>query len=542
MLASLLVFLLGASGGGSLTGQPCINCVSATPGNASTNPSGLSFYVDGTNGSDGNGCTSAAAACATIQAAVNKVPKLLRDLVTVNIAAGSYSGFYVSGFTMDIGVQQTTGGLYFLGALANSTGLASGTATGTATAGSAGSAATFGTLTDSGQTWTINNLQGKFIVITGGTGSGQVRTIVSNTATAITIAGTWTAPTGTSTYAVQDSSVNINTLVNIPPTGTAAALANQLLLFVVNNTINYAATAMTFRNIKFTNSSGTGVRIRDASWMQFLEDQFVQTNVSGVVAGGGTTGPIGTITFSDCAFSNTSSGSSIILSSAMGTISRSFFSGGGIGLNLVAPPGTFSIDSIQTSGHTGAGVLSLTGPGAFNLTSSNLTGSGIVVKASIRSKVTNFLNNTVSGGGTPILVTEGSSLSFGATSVTCSANTGNVVQVGELTSGASPAFTGSYSQINSAAALGTGCGTVLGVYGPGNSGEISSPVLTGTVQHTAQAVNGGTVFFNATGVGSLTVSSTEMGLDNLASTTTAASINSADCFSSVTTGSRICRQ
>jgi hypothetical protein len=67
---------------------------------------------------------------------------------------------------------------------------------GTATAGGSTS------LTDTGKTWTVNDYVGDFLAITGGTGSGQVRRITSNTATSLTVA-TWTSnPSTDSTYKI----------------------------------------------------------------------------------------------------------------------------------------------------------------------------------------------------------------------------------------------------------------------------------------------------------------------------------------------------
>lgn len=67
---------------------------------------------------------------------------------------------------------------------------------GTATAGTAT------TLSDTTKAWTTNQWAGGWVTITGGTGSGQVAQVASNTATALTIVGTWTAPNNTSTYVV----------------------------------------------------------------------------------------------------------------------------------------------------------------------------------------------------------------------------------------------------------------------------------------------------------------------------------------------------
>lgn len=69
---------------------------------------------------------------------------------------------------------------------------------GTATAGTAT------TLTDSGKSWTVNQWTNYAVRILAGTGVGQVRPIASNTATALTIVGSWaTTPDTTSIYAIQ---------------------------------------------------------------------------------------------------------------------------------------------------------------------------------------------------------------------------------------------------------------------------------------------------------------------------------------------------
>jgi hypothetical protein len=71
-------------------------------------------------------------------------------------------------------------------------------ASGTATAGGAS------TLTNSAKTWTANQWTSYQVRITGGTGSGQIRTIASNTGTALTTSTAWTTtPDATSTYVIE---------------------------------------------------------------------------------------------------------------------------------------------------------------------------------------------------------------------------------------------------------------------------------------------------------------------------------------------------
>jgi hypothetical protein len=72
--------------------------------------------------------------------------------------------------------------------------------TGTATSG------TTVTLVDTGAAWTVNQFAGWYVQITGGVDSGDKRLVISNTATALTVAA-WTAtPTSTSTYSLSPSS------------------------------------------------------------------------------------------------------------------------------------------------------------------------------------------------------------------------------------------------------------------------------------------------------------------------------------------------
>lgn len=71
-------------------------------------------------------------------------------------------------------------------------------ASGTATAG------TSTTITNSAKSWTVNQWSNSQLRITAGTGVGQLRTIASNTATAITVSSAWTTtPDATSQYAIE---------------------------------------------------------------------------------------------------------------------------------------------------------------------------------------------------------------------------------------------------------------------------------------------------------------------------------------------------
>lgn len=78
--------------------------------------------------------------------------------------------------------------------------------TGTASGGSGT------TLVDTGAGWGVNAYQGNYVIITGGTGSGQAAYIASNTSDTLTVTATgqWTtSPDGTSTYKIIDFPVKV---------------------------------------------------------------------------------------------------------------------------------------------------------------------------------------------------------------------------------------------------------------------------------------------------------------------------------------------
>jgi hypothetical protein len=301
-MRALLLLLVSASASAQIYGAG-LSPSALTPANApqivQATTAALTLYVDPT-GSDSNACTAiGTAACATIQGALNKAPKLLRHQVTISVAAGTYGGFYVSGFTQDVTSSASTG-LIIDGALANST-LATGSPTGTAAGAGqlAGSGSTFGVLCDSGATWTVNDLRGRFITTASPTNTAFV--ISSNTATCATIVGTWSVPVaGTTTYTIQDSAVIVNTAVSRPATPTVAASANYAAVAILGNAMNYQTRALVLRSLRLTNTTGDGVRVEDISAILFNQMQVIPTGTSKLplfiaTATGGGGGPIITI-------------------------------------------------------------------------------------------------------------------------------------------------------------------------------------------------------------------------------------------------------
>lgn len=214
----------------------------------------LALFVDPT-GSDSNACTaSGTSACLTIQGAMNKIPFLVNHPVTVDIAAGSYAGFLLMNHSF--APTDTTTGAYISirGAAQTNVTPASGSATGTI-ASVATDAVGFHVVTVTAAGWTVNDFSGRFLSLTGGTGSGQVLPIISNTATTITVAGTFSpAPVGASTtFAVTSPSVLLTSAANLPA-GSSSAAGNGAGMNLIN--ISTPRAVSNFVNIQDIGQNG----------------------------------------------------------------------------------------------------------------------------------------------------------------------------------------------------------------------------------------------------------------------------------------------
>lgn len=176
---------IGGTGGGQVQGDTTVagelevtqqgitaSVVTETTGN-------FTLYVK-TTGSDSNDCLSSGSPCLTIQEAVDRIPKLVKHGVGIQVGAGSFVGFYLSGFTVEYGGKLTISGEMDLATVTT------GTNTGTGTGGSTAS------LIDSGQSWTTDDLIGRVVEVNGAIGP----IIYSNTATTINFAGDGATATG----------------------------------------------------------------------------------------------------------------------------------------------------------------------------------------------------------------------------------------------------------------------------------------------------------------------------------------------------------
>lgn len=162
----------------------------------------IALTVDGSGGSDTPTSTRpsrilkgdhSSEPFATIQAALNSLPKTISHVVTVDVAAGSYQGFGMEGF------NATYPGYVMVRGVQDLVTPTTGPATGTATSG------TVNTLTLTGAAWTADDFVGKFCKIISGTGAGQHFIIASNTTDTLRFAARMSpAPDATSVFEITE--------------------------------------------------------------------------------------------------------------------------------------------------------------------------------------------------------------------------------------------------------------------------------------------------------------------------------------------------
>lgn len=506
LLALIAVLALGQQGSGPDNGGITRGNFLRIPDYRTPGTGVQTYFVDPT-GADTNNCTtSGTSACLTIQGALNKAPKLLRDQVTVNVAAGSYAGFIISGFTTDTGVQQATGGLLINGALVNST-LATGSATGTATGAgqSAGAGSTFGVLCDSTATWTANDLRGRFVTTLNPANAALV--VSSNTATCITIVGTWALPVaGSTTYAIQDPSVTITSPANLAAPAGAPAQPIAAGIIIDTGSMMYNQPAILVRNIRVANTTGsTGVLAGGDGSYTFTNLQIRPLSATAIGARLGLTGSTtSSARFQNCDTSIASSNGPVFVSSGSFTSRSSLWRNSGIatsGINIGA----------------GATVSEGVAFATASLFSSEMLGLG-------------------QGSGCAVCVFNGRvTMQTGANRVSCGSSSAAGFAIRPLASVTTALAT--YASINSIASTDvSGCGVGLSVVGPGVA-DVTS--MSGSATTTGFDVSlGGTVVYTKSGV-TLTAG-TEVNLDSGGATAAFIDIAAGACLATAPQSSRVC--
>lgn len=166
----------------------------------------LVFFVDPA-GDDTNSCTEAASPCRTFNGVYAKLPRIIRHNVTVNVAAGNYTfdSRWDGAQWSSADTSGTSGPIVdFIGPPLVDATLTTGTPTGTITS-LVTTHPPLPTITDSSQSWTTDELRGRFLIITSGAANKTMSVIVSNTATTITHTpwGSATVPSVGDTYSIQ---------------------------------------------------------------------------------------------------------------------------------------------------------------------------------------------------------------------------------------------------------------------------------------------------------------------------------------------------
>jgi hypothetical protein len=465
----------------------------------------MTYYV-ATTGNDSNTCTAAAAPCLTIQGAINKIPKLLRQGVTVNVAAGTYAGFVISGFTADNGFQQASGGVLITGPLTPATTLATGTASGIADGGTAGSGSTFGTLFDNTQNWTTNDLVGRFVQST----STSAYVISSNTATSLSVDGIWTSPAVGSTYTILDPGVVVNTCVNAPASAGLAASASATSasgVHIVGNSLGYRSRAIVIQNLRIAPPTCNGVVKTDGSAIELLNDQIRPTgSAAGLTAVRVSAVQVAGLTelfFDDITINSNSSVSTAILL------------GSGVG----------SIGNVRVSNAQAAGVGIALGAASFQSTSF----SGMQFFSGL--DISGFLTGINMQGGRFDDNTNGTLSSH----ITCGSSAGVGIQIGA--SATQPGPQAEFVSVRDT--LFATCGTALRVVGPSVADVISAQ---GSVATTGFDVRlGGQVTYAKAGM-ALTAGTNEMNIDSGDTVGTFAAGTAGACRGPTTTNStsRVC--
>lgn len=330
-----------------------------------------------TVGSDVTGDGSDSAPFKTIQGALEWLDGAnIQAKTTIQVGAGSFPAFSLEGTRITIGpvtnplVAPASTGLEIKGTWVTPT-LASGTASGTATGALADLVAV---MTDAGQTWTVNDLRGKYVLV------GSVYyPIISNTATTITAASSSSL---SGAYSIWDIGTLINSgLASVTSAGTGVArIVISDLVTPNSNDLTLSALAVSMDGLSSGNS---GTTVRNAS-VRFENISIVRTTGTNTTAVAATSGS--SLTLSRCFVShNDATGNGVTSASPLRSlnVSGSFFRNGSVGISTGVGPSANTCSSTTFEGQTtgmslsAGSQLSLTSGARFvNCTTAVTVGSG----------------------------------------------------------------------------------------------------------------------------------------------------------------------
>lgn len=296
-----------------------------------------------TTGSDTTGDGSDSAPFRTVQGALEWLDgSNVQARVTIQVGAGSFPAFSLEGTRITVGpvtnplVAPTSTGLEIKGTWISPT-LASGTASGTASSVVTDLAAV---MTDAGQSWTVNDLRGKYVLV------GTVYyPIISNTATTITAASS-SALTGV--YSIWD----LGTIIN-SGTATVSAGSGTGRIAVSNlgtpNTSDFTVSSM-YVSMDGLSSGNSGIAIRN-SFVTLENVSIVRTTGTNTAAVSCVTGSYLTVTRCYLAH-NDATGNGITSATSLRnlTVIGSYFRNGNTGVSTGTGPSANNCSSTTFEG------------------------------------------------------------------------------------------------------------------------------------------------------------------------------------------------
>lgn len=294
------------------------------------------YYIDPT-GNDTNACTaSGTAACLTFAGVKAKLPRFIRNAITINVAAGTYSGgMDTSGLYAEV----VGNNISVVGAQTNIT-PATGTASGTFTSVSS-STTDYSVVGDSTQSWTTDDLRGAFLTV-----AGVRYPIVYNLGTTISLATPLSpVPAIGAAYTITKPSV-------IFSTGASTTLLH-------NMSRNNSSAGIAFTDVELT-STTTTVSTTSDSPLSFTSCRIISTAV-----------PIAQTSIGGSANGRTSlartyvQGSSPQLQDPLITVGTAFKLTGFQLSIYVSRPGSTTAGSFWVEPTGGNGALNVIGPGTL---------------------------------------------------------------------------------------------------------------------------------------------------------------------------------
>jgi len=301
----------------------------------------LNVSVTGSDSGDG----SVTKPFRSIQAAIDSLArKVNRNAAIIQVGAGSFNAFSINGgaFTpvSPSTVSTPTQGSLTIAGTWIAPVLTSGTTSGTATGSLVDLAAV---LTDAGQSWTVNELRGRFVLV-----SSIYYPIISNTATTITAASN-SALSGA--YSIWEVGTVINTgSVMLTSSGSGVArIAISDLITPNSNDITISTMVADSTGLASGNSA---VTIRNAT-VTLANVSLLRTsgtNTAGVSCTSGST-----LTLSKCYVSfNDTTGNGITSATALRnfTLFNSYFRNGATAISTGTGPSLYSIGTSTFEGQT----------------------------------------------------------------------------------------------------------------------------------------------------------------------------------------------